>query len=81
LIDTCFKFGFRSADIYLNQTLRSAVGEYKVDKDRIERADLMLNVLFGFLDKGFTVETCPALNSFAPFGILLSASTTRQSKL
>jgi hypothetical protein len=57
LIDTCFKFGFRSADIYLNQTLRSAVGEYKVDKDRIERADLMLNVLFGFLDKGFTVET------------------------
>jgi C4-type Zn-finger protein len=57
LIDTCFKFGFRSADIYLNQTLRSAVGEYKVDKDRIERADLMLNVLFGFLDKGYSVET------------------------
>jgi hypothetical protein len=31
LIDTCFKFGFRSADIYLNQTLKSAVGEYLVE--------------------------------------------------
>jgi hypothetical protein len=48
LIDTCFKFGFRSADIYLNQTLRSAVGKYKVDKDRVMRADMMLHALFIF---------------------------------
>jgi hypothetical protein len=57
LIDTCFKFGFRSADIYLNQTLRSAVGEYLVDKDRVQRADVMLNTLFSLADNGFSVET------------------------
>jgi hypothetical protein len=41
LIDTCFKYGFKSADIFLNKTLKSSVGEYLVDKDRVERADVM----------------------------------------
>jgi hypothetical protein len=27
LIDTCFKYGFKSADIFLNKTLKSSVGE------------------------------------------------------
>jgi hypothetical protein len=57
LIDTCFKFGFRSADIYLNQTLRSSAGDYLVDKDRVMRADIMLNTLFSLADNGFSVET------------------------
>jgi hypothetical protein len=35
----------------------SAVGEYLVDKDRVARADVMLNTLFGLADKGFSVET------------------------
>jgi hypothetical protein len=57
LIDTCFKYGFRSADIFLNKTLRSSVGEYLVDKDRVERADVMLKLLFDYVDAGYTVET------------------------
>ena len=57
LIDTCFKYGFKSADIFLNKTLKSSVGEYLVDKDRVERADVMLKLLFDYVDAGCTVQT------------------------
>jgi hypothetical protein len=47
----------RTSIHHLNQTLRSAVGDYKVDKDRVKRADVMLNTLFSLADNGFSVET------------------------
>jgi hypothetical protein len=41
----------------LNKTLKSSVGEYLVDKDRVERADVMLKLLFDYVDAGCTVQT------------------------